>query len=303
MASRRTPASCAARIMRTPTSRVRTQRARPLCASLAITTGACANPHRDQFLHRAPALHRHLPPVARDTTIQAGALASPARPAQPPPAPVCPARPALPRPQSPGWRHKRRTYRSGNRGHRQGAGTRPGPAAASSSATGSGSSAEGFGSSTLASGAPAQDGTSSGAADSGSGATDSAAAGSGPAASGSAVAGAGSGAHRARVPPPGPLAGRVRPPGGAWCSSPGPSGSSPGTIRRGSTRRTGAVPGPESSARRLPRRASARWRPNPARSAQHVPCDQSTQNGRAHRASTRLTEMRLGRHGFLIPAY
>ena len=26
-----------------------------------------------------------------------------------------------------GWRHRRRTYRSGNRGHRQGAGTRPGP--------------------------------------------------------------------------------------------------------------------------------------------------------------------------------
>ena len=46
MASRRTPASCAACTMRTPTSRVRTQRARPLCASLAITTGACPNPHR-----------------------------------------------------------------------------------------------------------------------------------------------------------------------------------------------------------------------------------------------------------------
>src|SRR5689334_2605548 len=45
MASRRTPASCATRIMRTPTSRVRAQRASPLCASLAITTGACANPH------------------------------------------------------------------------------------------------------------------------------------------------------------------------------------------------------------------------------------------------------------------
>ena len=46
MASCRTPASCAAWMMRTPASRVRTQRARPLCASLAITTGACANPHR-----------------------------------------------------------------------------------------------------------------------------------------------------------------------------------------------------------------------------------------------------------------
>ena len=46
MASRRTPVSWAARIIRTPISRVRTQRVRPLCASLAITTGACPNPHR-----------------------------------------------------------------------------------------------------------------------------------------------------------------------------------------------------------------------------------------------------------------
>ena len=94
---------------------------------------------------------------------------------------------------------------------------------------------------------------------------------------------------------------RARSAGGAWCSTPGPSGSSPGTTRRGSTRRTRAAPGPSSSARRLPRRASARWRPNPAQSAQHVPCDQSTQNGRAHRAWTRLTEMRPGSHRFLTP--
>ena len=32
--------------MRIPISRVRMQRVKPLCASLAITTGACANPHR-----------------------------------------------------------------------------------------------------------------------------------------------------------------------------------------------------------------------------------------------------------------
>src|SRR6516165_884167 len=32
--------------MRTPTARVRMQRAKPLCASLAITTGDCANPRR-----------------------------------------------------------------------------------------------------------------------------------------------------------------------------------------------------------------------------------------------------------------
>jgi hypothetical protein len=46
IASLRTPASCAARIMRMPVSRVRMQRARPSCASLAITTGACPNPVR-----------------------------------------------------------------------------------------------------------------------------------------------------------------------------------------------------------------------------------------------------------------
>ena len=54
------------------------------------------------------------------------------------------------------------------------------------------------------------------------------------------------------------------------------------------------------SARRRPRRASARWRPIPTRSAQDVPCAQSTQNGRAHGASERsLPEMKPGRHGFL----
>ena len=46
MASRRTPAWCAALIIRAPITRVLMQRARPLCASLAITTGCCPNPHR-----------------------------------------------------------------------------------------------------------------------------------------------------------------------------------------------------------------------------------------------------------------
>src|SRR6266545_4352587 len=67
IASRLTPAWWAAWMIRTPTSRVRMHRARPLCASLAITTDDWLNPIASgppPVLHRAPAFHRCPPPAA-----------------------------------------------------------------------------------------------------------------------------------------------------------------------------------------------------------------------------------------------
>ncbi len=69
-------------------------------------------------------------------------------------------------------------------------------------------------------------------------------------------------------------------------STAGPTGLSPGTTRRGSTRRTPAAPGLGRSARRRRRRPSARWGPGLTRAAWDVPCVHGTQNGR--RRSYRL---------------
>jgi hypothetical protein len=56
--------------LRTPNSWVRMHRARPLYASLTITTGAREAPS-DQFFHQPPAF-RHLPHVPEAPLIQAG---------------------------------------------------------------------------------------------------------------------------------------------------------------------------------------------------------------------------------------
>jgi hypothetical protein len=61
--------------LRTPNSWVRMHRARPLYASLTITTGAREAPS-DQFFHQPPAF-RHLPHVPEAPLIQVGVLHAP----------------------------------------------------------------------------------------------------------------------------------------------------------------------------------------------------------------------------------
>ena len=231
MASRRTPASCAARIMRAPISLVRTLRARPLCASLAITTGACANPHRTRSS------------TGCQPSIAAVSLFGRFNPR--------------------GSRRRRRRCRSDSPGRRPGAGTRAGPGGSGSAAAGTAAgqapptrlalARQALARQALARQALARQALAQPEA-----------------------------ARQARARRP--RAARRRAPGrvrvrGDCCSTAGPSGLSPGTTRRGSTRRIRAAPVPGLSARRPSRRPPARWGPRLARVPWDFPCVHGTQKG------------------------
>src|SRR6185437_1064029 len=75
IASRLTPAWWAAWTMRTPISRVRMQRLRPLCASLAITTDEQVNPHFvNSSTEHQPSIAARLLPVAQQSPPERSAF-------------------------------------------------------------------------------------------------------------------------------------------------------------------------------------------------------------------------------------